>query len=318
MTATLQARVLGRAPEAEDVVSLRLAATGGEALPAFEPGAHVDLHLGPGLVRQYSLCNLAGEPWYELGVLLDAQSRGGSRAAHELREGDVLRIGVPRNSFPLAAAASHHLLLAGGIGITPLLGMAAALHRDGRHFSLHACARSAARLPFRDRLRDGPWASRVQIHIDGDGGPGHCLDDIVGRAPPDTHVYVCGPTGFIEAARRASAAAGLGEDRLHSESFSPTAGADAADLPFEVELNGGRVLQVAAGQTVAQCLEAHGVFVPLSCEQGICGTCVTPLRGGIPDHRDSYLTPDERASNALFTPCCSRALSPRLVLDLDG
>src|SRR5690606_26931948 len=140
----------------------------------------------------------------------------------------------------------------------------------------------------------------------------------VAQAPPDTHVYACGPTGFIEAARRATANAGLADDRFHFESFSPTTPADAADLPFEVELNGGRVLQVAVGQTVAQCLEEHGVFVPLSCEQGICGTCVTPVRGGIPDHRDRYLTPEEHASNALFTPCCSRALSPRLVLDLDG
>src|SRR5690606_27471954 len=229
--------------------------------------------------------------------------RGGSRAAHALREGDRLRFGPPRTRFRLPSGAPHHLLLAGGIGITPLLSMAEVLHRDGRPFALHACARSSARLPFRARLATAPWTRQVRVHIDGPDGPSHRLDALVASAQAGSHVYACGPAGFIEAARRACEAAGCGADRFPSESCS----ARPVAAP-----------RVAADQSVAQCLEAHGVFIPVSCEQGICGTCVTRVRAGIPDHRDQFLTDEERSSAALFTPCCSRSLTPRLVLDLDA
>ncbi len=316
---TLRVRVAARTEEAADVVALRLEACDGGPLPAFEAGSHVDVHLGDGLVRQYSLCNSplqAGH--YELGVLRVEGSRGGSEAVHRLQEGDELQIGTPRNLFPLAAQASHHLLLAGGIGITPLLSMAEALHADGARFQLHACARNAARLPFGARLSTAAWADAARVHLDGaDGTPSHDLAAIIAAAPAGTHVYACGPAGFIEAARQAARQAGLAEDAFHCESFSAEPVALEGDQAFEVQLNDGRVLQVQAGQTVAQCLEANGVFIPLSCEQGICGTCVTPVLDGIPEHRDAYLTEEERASNMLFTPCCSRARSPRLVLDID-
>lgn len=318
MSDTIDVRVARRADEAQGVVSLRLERIDGAPLPAFEPGAHVDLHLGDGLVRQYSLCNVPGQPWYELGILLAEDSRGGSRAAHALREGDRLRIGAPRNLFPLASDAPHHLLLAGGIGITPLLSMAEVLHRDGRPFALHACARSSARLPFRARLATAPWTRQVRVHIDGPDGPSHRLDALVASAQAGSHVYACGPASFIEAARRACEAAGFGADRFHSESFSALPVDAPGNDGFEVEINDGRVFRVAADQSVAQCLEAHGVFIPVSCEQGICGTCVTRVRAGIPDHRDQFLTDEERSSAALFTPCCSRSLTPRLVLDLDA
>src|SRR5690606_21219551 len=220
--------------------------------------------------------------------------------------------------FPLASDAPHHLLLAGGIGITPLLSMAEVLHRDGRPFALHACARSTARLPFQARLATAPWSRQVRVHIDGPDGPSHSLDALVAGAPAGSHVYACGPAGFIEAARRACEAAGFGAGRFHSESFSALPVGASGNDGLEVEINDGRVFRVAADQSVAQCLEAHGVFIPLSCEQGICGTCVTRVRAGIPDHRDQFLTDEERSSGALFTPCCSRSLTPRLVLDLDG
>jgi len=320
MSMTLQARVARRTVEAEDVVGLVLEAADGGPLPAFQAGAHIDLHLPGGLVRQYSLCNAPGEAGhYQLGILRTANSRGGSQAAHALQPGELVRISAPRNLFPLARGAAHHLLLAGGIGITPLLAMAQALYAAGQSFQLHACARSEARLPFASRLRNAPWSADTRIHLDrADGSPSHDLAAIIAAAPAGSHVYACGPAGFIAAARQAALEAGLEAARFHSESFSAEVAPQEGDQPFEIQINDGRVFQVAADQTVAQCLEANGVFIPLSCEQGICGTCVTTVREGVPDHRDSYLSEEERASNTVFTPCCSRARSPRLVLDIDG
>ena len=319
MSELFQVRVAARSDVAEDVVGLRLEAADGGRLPPFQAGAHVDVHLPGGLVRQYSLCNAPGEAQcYELGVLRTPDSRGGSHAAHSLQAGDTLQISAPRNLFPLAPGAPHHLLLAGGIGITPLLAMAQALYACGQSFHLHACSRSQARLPFASRLRSAPWAGCTSVHVDhADGRPSHDLRALVAAAPAGSHVYACGPAGYIAAARQAALDAGLDPARFHSESFSAEVQPQAGDTGFEVELNDGRVFQVAPDQTVAQCLEANGVFIALSCEQGICGTCVTPVRDGIPDHRDSYLSDEERASNRLFTPCCSRARSARLVLDLD-
>jgi vanillate O-demethylase ferredoxin subunit len=320
MSELLQVRVAARTEAAEEVVHLRLESTDGNALPPFQAGAHVDIHLPGGLVRQYSLCNAPGEvDSYELGVLRTPDSRGGSQAAHGLQVGDTVQISAPRNLFPLAQGAAHHLLLAGGIGITPLLSMAQALYAAGQSFQLHACSRSAARLPFAQRLRSAPWAGCTRSHLDSaDGQPSHDLRAIIASAPAGSHVYACGPAGFISAARQAAADAGLDPSRFHSESFSAEVQVQEGDTGFEIEINDGRVFQVAADQTVAQCLEANGVFIALSCEQGICGTCVTNVREGIPDHRDSYLSEEERASNRLFTPCCSRARSPRLVLDIDA
>ena len=254
-----------------------------------------------------------------IGVLRDPASRGGSQAVHEqVREGDVLTISAPRNHFALAVEARRHLLLAGGIGVTPLLCMAERLAHTSADFTLHYATRSAGRTAFRTRLQEAAWADRVHLHND-DGAEAQKLDLACLLAQPEagTHLYVCGPRGFMDAVLDTARARGWPEAQLHYEFFGAQVEASATDGAFEVKLaSSGRVIPVAKTQTVTQALTAAGVDVMVSCEQGVCGTCITRVLEGAPDHRDSYLTPDEQAANDQFTPCCSRSRTPLLVLDL--
>ncbi len=313
-------RVARKQQVAADIVGIDLVATDGTALPAFTAGSHIDVHLPGGLVRPYSLCNSPLETQrYQLGVLREPASRGGSAAVHDLlAEGQTLQISLPRNHFALVAGAPQHLLLAGGIGITPLLAMAEQLMADGADFQLHCAARSAHRAPFAARLLQAPWRQRVTLHLD-DGDAAQRLDLAALLAAPQagTQLYVCGPAGFIDAVLATARAAGWPDAQLHCERFNAVVEQRDSDADFEVQLGqGGRVVLVPRGQTVVQALAAAGVTVPTSCEQGVCGTCLTPVLAGEPDHRDQYLTPEEQAANDQFLPCCSRACSPRLVLAL--
>lgn len=320
MTALLRVRVAVRRDEALDICSLDLVPVDGSALPGFSAGAHIDVHLPGGLVRQYSLCNPPGETQrYRIAVLRDAASRGGSATVHDqLQVGTVLDIGTPRNLFELDPAAPHHLLLAGGIGITPLLAMAEQLAAQGGAFTLHHATRSRERTPFVAQLATTPYADRVHHHFD-DGPATQKLDlaATLRSAPAGSHLYVCGPTGFMEAVLAEGRAQGWDEARLHREYFAAAPTGTAGDGGFELELaSSGRVIPVAADQTALAALLAAGLDIPMSCEQGVCGTCLTGVKSGVPDHRDQYLTPEERAANNQFLPCCSRASSARLVLDL--
>lgn len=321
MTAALiRVRVAARQDEALDICSLDLVPVDGSALPGFSAGAHIDVHLPGGLVRQYSLCNPPGETQrYRIAVLRDAASRGGSATVHDqLQVGTVLDIGTPRNLFELDPAAPHHLLLAGGIGITPLLAMAEQLAAQGGAFTLHHATRSRERTPFVAQLASAPYADRVHHHFD-DGPAMQKLDlaATLRSAPAGSHLYVCGPTGFMEAVLAEGRAQGWDEARLHREYFAAAPTGTAGDGGFELELaSSGRVIPVAADQTALAALLAAGLDIPMSCEQGVCGTCLTGVKSGVPDHRDQYLTPEERAANNQFLPCCSRASSARLVLDL--
>ncbi len=321
MTAALiRVRVAARQDEALDICSLDLVPVDGSALPAFSAGAHIDVHLPGGLVRQYSLCNTPGETHrYRIAVLRDAGSRGGSATVHDqLQVGTVLDIGAPRNLFELDPSAPHHLLLAGGIGITPLLAMAEQLAAQGGGFTLHHATRSRERTPFVAQLASAPYAHRVHHHFD-DGPAMQKLDlaATLRSAPAGSHLYVCGPTGFMEAVLAEGRAQGWDEARLHREYFAAAPTGTAGDGGFELELaSSGRVIPVAADQTALAALLAAGLDIPMSCEQGVCGTCLTGVKSGVPDHRDQYLTPEERAANNQFLPCCSRASSARLVLDL--
>lgn len=324
--ALLRVRVAHKAAETADICALTLApAEPGQPLPAFEAGAHIDVHLPGGWVRPYSLCNApapAGQApaSYTLGVLREAASRGGSLAVHALHVGQTLTVSAPRNLFPLAPAgvATHHLLMAGGIGLTPLLAMAEALHQRGEPFTLHLSTRSRARTPFLTRLAQAPWAAQVVLHPDDDPAGALDLAAVLSAAPAGAHLYVCGPQGYIAAVLGAARAQGWAEARLHSESFAaaePTA--QAGDQTFEVVLaRRGLSVWVEPGQTVARALDAAGVRLPTACEQGICGTCLTPVLEGVIDHRDQYLTPEEQAAHDQFLPCCSRAKSARVVIDL--
>lgn len=316
---TLQVRVARREAEAEGIARFELVSADGAPLPAFTAGSHVDVLLGDGLTRQYSLCgHPADRSRYQLGVLLDPASRGGSRAMHALAEGATLAISAPRNHFELAADARHHLLLAGGIGVTPLLCMAEQLAADGADFTLHYCTRSLERTAFRTRIASAGWAASTQIHVDdGDASQSFDMKGVLATPEPGSHLYVCGPRGFMDAVLATARAQGWPEDRIHYEFFGATVVTTDADADFDVKLaRSGRVIPVRREQTVAQALAAAGVDLPVSCEQGVCGTCLTPVIDGTPDHRDMYMTPAEQAKNDCFTPCCSRSLSPLLVIDL--
>lgn len=308
-----------RSVEADGIISLQLTHAAGGRLPGYRAGAHVDLHLPNGLVRQYSLCgDPRDEDCYEIAILREEQGRGGSRSAHDdLHVGDTLHISAPRNHFPLQAAP-HSVLLAGGIGITPLLAMARELHASGSSFELHYCARSRSRAAFVDRLVASPLAGSVHFHFD-DGPDTQRLDiGVVSRsAAAGSRLYLCGPSGFMEHVISGARGAGWPDERIHHEYFAAPQPEAATGEIFEVECaRAGKVVPVPAGQSIVAALRAHGIEVPLSCEQGICGTCSVRVLDGVPDHRDHFLTATEKAANDRLLACCSRALSARLVVDL--
>lgn len=317
---TLQVRVARKAIEAQDIVTLELVSVDGAALPAFSAGSHIDVQLPNGITRQYSLCNDPQETHrYQIGVLRDAASRGGSTAVHDrVQEGDVLTISAPRNHFGLAHEAKKHLLLAGGIGVTPILCMAERLANTGADFALHYATRAPERTAFRQRIAASPFASRVRFHYDnGDAAQKLDLQKLLGQPQAGTHLYVCGPKGFMDAVLNTARAAGWPEAQIHYEFFGAEVAKSDSDASFEIKLaSSGRIVMVPKDQTVVQALAAAGVDIMISCEQGVCGTCLTRVLEGVPDHKDSYLTPEEQAANDQFTPCCSRSKTPLLVLDL--
>lgn len=309
--------VVDRKVEADGIVSLVLGSADGSALPAFDPGAHVDIHLGDGLIRQYSLCNLPSHcGTYRLGVLLEDQSRGGSRAVHQLGVGDQVLISAPRNNFRLVETAGSSVLVAGGIGITPLLAMAHRLHAIGADFELHYCARTRTRAAFLEELPDAPFAARVSTHFD-DETPDQTLslERDLGDPAPDRHLYVCGPSGFMDYVIEGAKSRRWDPDCIHMEYFN--ADVDATGDSFTViAQRSGLTIEIPADKAISEMLYEKGIVVPLSCEQGVCGTCLTPVLEGIPDHRDLYQTEAEKATNKEMTICCSRAKSAVLVLDL--
>ena len=317
--ATRRVRIARKVSEAADICSFELINANGRALPPFSAGAHIDVHLANGMVRQYSLCNDPRETHrYQIAVLRDPASRGGSAAMHALAEGQVLDISDPRNHFALAHDASHHLLLAGGIGVTPLLCMAERLANIGASFEMHYCARSRERMAFVERIGRSNFAPQVQLHFDdGDRSQRLDLDLLFASSGAATHLYVCGPTGFMDWVLRTARDSGWTEDRLHREYFSAAPMDMSGDGAFEVQVaSTGAVIPVRADQSVVAALAAHGIEVPVSCEQGVCGTCITRILEGTPLHRDVYFSDEEKAKGDQFTPCCSRARSLRLVLDL--
>ncbi|GJJ04363.1 vanillate O-demethylase oxidoreductase [Duganella rhizosphaerae] len=319
-TELLQVRVERRHVEAEDICTYELVNADGAPLPPFTAGAHIDVHLGAGLVRQYSLCNPPQERHrYLIGVLRDPSSRGGSKAMHEeVQAGATLTISAPKNHFPLADA-ERSLLLAGGIGVTPILAMAEALSARGAAFEMHYCARSPERTAFRQRLAAALFAPQVHFHYDsGDAAQKLDLPDLLAGLDRRTHIYLCGPAGFIDHVKATAKAHDWPQDQMHLEYFGASAvPAAGGDLPFEVKLaSSGKVYAIPADSTVLRVLTDAGVFIPASCEQGVCGTCLTRVLDGVPDHRDLYLDESEQAANDQFTPCCSRSKTGTLLLDL--
>lgn len=232
-------------------------------------------------------------------------------------EGDVLQISEPRNHFPLVRA-HRTLLFAGGIGITPLLCMARRLHAIGADFELHYSCRTPARTAFRNEILGSGFANCVAFHYD-DGGPEQKLNLEMALADFDlgVHAYVCGPQGFINAVVQAAKARGWPDDHVHLEFFGAAPLDTSGDVSFQVKVaSSGEIIDVASNETVVAALERHSIEIPVSCEQGICGTCVTRVLEGECDHRDLYFTDEEKARNDQFTPCCSRSKGALLVLDV--
>jgi vanillate O-demethylase ferredoxin subunit len=301
---------------AQGIVTLELRDPQHKPLPAFTAGAHIDVHIGPQLTRQYSLCNAPDETdRYVLGVLLEPASRGGSVAMHQrFAEGDTITVGVPRNNFPLAPAR-RTLLFGGGIGITPLLSMAEALWRTQQDFEFNYCARSVSHAAFLDTLATAPYAARTRVHLD-DGPPEQRLqlERLALEDPSSTHLYVCGPKGFIEHVCRAAHDRGWPQAHIHVEHFSLAQPVGGDALTVQIASTGQRI-EIPPEESITTALERHGVSIPVSCEQGICGTCLTRVVSGEIEHRDGFLTAAERAVGDQMTPCCSRGRGT-LVLDL--
>ncbi len=286
----------------------------GTPLPAYAPGAHLDVHMPGGLMRQYSLAR----PWregegYLVGIKLDADTRGGSRYMHEqARVGQLFEIGGPRNHFPLEEAAPQTLLIAGGIGVTPIWCMAQRLDEIGAEFELHYAVRTRADAAFLESLER--MAPRVRLHVDAEAERVLDVAGIVQAAPAEAHLYCCGPTPMMEAFT--AAAEGRPAERIHLEYFSAPP-LEPIEGGFVVALKKtGKEFVVEPGSTILETLRAAGLNVPASCEQGVCGTCETRVLEGAPDHRDLLLTPAEKASGETMMICCSGSLTPRLVLDL--
>jgi len=286
----------------------------GAPLPAYAPGAHVDLHLPNGLVRNYSMTVVKPEPGtYTFGIKRDPASRGGSRHVHdELRVGRTVKISAPRNNFPLTEDAAHTILIAGGIGITPIWCMVQRLAELGRPWELYYACRSRADMAFLEALEGMPPA---HLHFDDEHG-GQVLDiaTIVAASPRDAHLYCCGPAPMLRVFETVTA--DWPRAQIHTEYFTPKA-EPARKGGFTVELaRSGQEFFIPEGQSILGVLLDEGVDVDYSCELGICGACEQRVIAGIPEHRDSVLTEEEQAENKRVMICCAGCKTERLVLDI--
>jgi ferredoxin-NADP reductase len=317
---TITVRVQAVRWEAERVLTFELRSPDGSPLPEFTAGAHIDLELPNGLIRSYSLCNDEAERHrYVIGVNRDANSRGGSAWLHDnLRAGQLLPVSRPRNNFPLIEDAACSVLIAGGIGITPILSMVRRLTALERAWTVHYAVRSRSQIPFLDELerlaRGQPH--RLRLHVD-DENNGAVLDlncAVAAGTAEDAHLYCCGPLPMLDAFEKATV--DVPAERRHVEYFSAK-DAPATEGGFEVELaQSGMTLTVPAGTTILDAVLDAGVNAPFSCTSGICGTCQTRVISGVPDHRDLVLTEREREANEAVMICCSGSKGSRLVLDL--
>ncbi len=309
-------RVAAKEPIAADVARFELVGLDCE-LPTAQPGAHIDVHLPNGLVRQYSLTNGPAETGsYVIGVKRDPDSRGGSRCLHDsVRQGDVLMVSDPRNNFPLRRDAVKSIFVAGGIGITPLLSMAKTLKNQALAFELHYFVRDREHAAFVDELDD--LGVGVQVHDELDpAATVNALKDIYSSHASTLQTYICGPAPMLDAARECARKAGWPDETIHFEYFKNTRDIDDSS-GFEIALaRSGLTVSVAPGETVLETLEANGVRLASSCRQGACGTCRVAVIEGEVDHQDVYLSDLEKRENRSMMTCVSRAKSERLVLDI--
>jgi len=308
-------RVQAMRYEAKGIVSLELVSPDGAELPPFEAGAHIDLHLANGLVRSYSLLNSPTERRrYQVGILKDRNSRGGSRYVHEqLRVGALLSVSRPRNNFPLDDSARHTVLIGGGIGITPISCMLNELRRRHKSVELLYCARSREEAAFCDELLAGDG---VDAHFDQErGGPPDLRAYLAGK-PRDAHFYCCGPTPMLNAFEKTCEELGL--PNVHVERFAAAENVESVQSDeYMAELaRSKKMIMVPAGKSLLDALLEAGLDVEHSCREGVCGACETAVLEGTPEHRDGVLSKAERASNKTMMVCVSGCKGKKLVLDL--
>jgi ferredoxin-NADP reductase len=309
--------IKSRTEQGMGIAVMELVSANGKPLPEFTAGAHIDVHVGDGLVRQYSLCNDSiTSQSYRIGVLNDPNSRGGSIKIHQdFTELQIIKICPPRNHFPLNMDAKKSILASGGIGITPMMAMAYELLRAGKDFELHYCTRSSGAGAFEKELIE-EFGERVVFHYD-DQDQSQLFSPKSTFSPvnPNTHIYVCGPTGFMDWVINNAKEAGYPSEQIHFEYFS--ADVDTTGESFEVYCEQSEItVTVLSDDTIAKALRKCGLKVNMSCEEGVCGTCITDVLEGEPDHRDHFLTDEEKADNDQIALCCSRAKSKRLVIDI--
>ena len=319
MATLLNALIKNIRHEAEGINSIELWPAEGTHFPPFEAGSHIDLHLSNGMIRSYSLLNAPSETGrYVIGVLHDRASRGGSKFVHEnLRVGMTIPVSPPRNNFPLQESASHSVLVAGGIGVTPILSMARRLRDIGRSFELLYFARSRRSAAFVDQIET--LGATVTWHFDDEKGGPPDLKGLLAacRAQADAHYYGCGPAVLLDAFERECAA--LGYANAHVERFAALEIKPSTDAKtsYVAELKkSGRTFVITPEKSLLDTLLDGGVSIPFSCLEGICGSCETTVLEGQPDHRDAVLSEKEKVSNKSMMVCVSGCKSERLVLDL--
>jgi ferredoxin-NADP reductase len=315
----IQVRVKRITYEAESINSYELVAPRGGDLVPFTAGSHIDLQLSNGMIRSYSLVNDQSEQnRYVIAVNKDAAGRGGSKFVHEtVRVGDIITVSHPKNNFSLQEQAGHSVLIAGGIGITPLLSMIRRLEALGRSWELFYAARTRLAAAFLDELNTLRPNVHLNLHVNFDqesSGRMFDLSAIIEKVPADAHIYCCGPVPMLEAFEAATAGRPAGQ--VHVEYFKARE-KPAAEGGFEVKLaRSNRTITVEAGKTILDALLDAGIPATYACAEGVCGTCETKVIEGIPDHRDLFLGKEEQAANKTMMICCSGSKSPTLVLDL--
>jgi vanillate O-demethylase ferredoxin subunit len=312
------AKIVDETPE---IKSIYLHSVCGEMLPIFTPGSHIDVEISDGLVRQYSLCGDPAEnEQYIIAVKKDLNSRGGSKYIHErFSVGQSLNISAPKNHFPLVSGG-HHILIAGGIGVTPLLSMALYLANNKQSYSFHYFVSDESAIAFKDLINSPQLKRHSTIHtrvprMQLDSEIESCLGDATLFIP--THIYTCGPEGFMdkvfEVSRKHLPNISYHSERFQGKSFV----AAASEKTFEVILKkSNKSFQIPPNQTILNVLSSNGIPCPNSCNEGVCGTCLTGVLEGIPEHRDVYLNEEERTAGDEMCICVSRSLTKTLVLDM--
>ncbi|GGF66767.1 PDR/VanB family oxidoreductase [Alteromonas lipolytica] len=304
----------------DSVLKLTFSPINGEALPPFTAGAHIDVKINDNLVRQYSICSAASaKNVYSIAVLNDANSRGGSAQIHrEFKAGQIVEISAPRNLFELGDHSAPVLLIGAGIGITPLLSMAYSLAERGQDFTICYLHKPAEQVAFQSDLLSEPFKGKsVLIPSVDRQTTRQQLNDLIGKYREGQHVYTCGPAGFMDLVFELAEAQHWPAESLHKEMFHNDVSGNTPDRSFTLHLTkSARSIQVSAQQTALEALDEAGIEIDASCEQGVCGICLLNVVDGKVDHRDAFLTEEEKQQHKQFTPCCSRALSSSLSIEL--